>query len=218
MDIKIYCSGHFRQFTATPHSYQEIFFCGGCSKKVFKNLKKRMEQTFMKLAKIKNSTSDEMINVASDLGMNLNSARVSDFSSSLPSDSTFSSTLSSFYSLSSLSFFGSLPSLPSLSSLSSAFLSSGQLMTALCLSAVVIFNIDSLQAVPLDSLRAPMTALKTEVWSYMYVVKVAAALMGGLMSVVQQNLMPLGIGGGIAAGIHFFDGVIGDGSAALIGF
>ncbi|MFZ4077672.1 MAG: hypothetical protein ACOYKA_06775, partial [Legionellaceae bacterium] len=95
---------------------------------------------------------------------------------------------------------------------------SNSLMVSLCVASVVMFNIDSLQAVPLDTLRAPMTAMKNEVWSYMYVVKVAAALMGGLMSVVQQNLMPLGIGGGIAAGIHFFDGVIGDGSAALIGF
>jgi hypothetical protein len=87
-----------------------------------------------------------------------------------------------------------------------------------CLTALMIFNIDSLHAVPLDSLRAPMTAMKNEVWSYMFVVKVAAAIVGGLMSVVQQNLMLMGIGGGIAAGIHFFDGVIGDGSAALIGF
>ena len=95
---------------------------------------------------------------------------------------------------------------------------SNSVLASLCLAALVVFNIDTLQAVPLDTLRAPMTAMKNEVWSYMYVVKVAAALMGGLMSVVQQNLMPLGIGGGIAAGIHFFDGVIGDGSAALIGF
>ena len=92
------------------------------------------------------------------------------------------------------------------------------LMTGSFLLAVVVFNVDSLQAVPLDSLRAPMAAMKNEVWSYMYVVKIAAAIMGGVMSVVQQNLMPLGIGGGIAAGIHFFDGVIGDGSAALTSF
>jgi hypothetical protein len=94
---------------------------------------------------------------------------------------------------------------------------SGRLLIGLCLAALVIFNIDALQAVPLDTLREPMKAMKKEVWSYMYVVKVAAALVGGVMSVVQQNLMPMGVGGGIAAGIHFFDEVIGDGAAALIG-
>jgi len=92
------------------------------------------------------------------------------------------------------------------------------LMAFLCLTALSVCSADSLQAVPLDSLRAPMTALKTEMWSYMFPVKIAAALVGGVMSLAKQSLTPFGIGAGIAAGIQFFDGVIGDGSAALIGF
>jgi hypothetical protein len=91
-------------------------------------------------------------------------------------------------------------------------------LVVLCFAVFVIFNIDSLQAVPLDSLRAPMTALKTEMWSYMFPIKMAAAIVGGVMSLAKQTLTPFGIGAGIAAGIQFFDGVIGDGSAALIGF
>jgi len=95
---------------------------------------------------------------------------------------------------------------------------SNSLMVSLCLAALVVFNVDSLQAVPLDTLRAPMTAMKNEVWSYMFAIKVGAAIVGAIGSAVQSSLTPLGIGAGIAAGIHFFDGVIGDGSAALIGF
>ena len=95
---------------------------------------------------------------------------------------------------------------------------SGRLLVGLCLAALVIFNIDALQAIPLDTLREPMKAMKKEVWSYMFPVKIAAAVMGLVMSAVQANLMPLGVGLGVAAGVHFFDGMIGDGSAALIGF
>ena len=82
---------------------------------------------------------------------------------------------------------------------------------------VIVAFSDQLQAIPLDTLREPMKAMKKEVWSYMYVIKVAATVVGGIFSVVQQSLTPLGIGAGITAGITFFDGVVGDGSTALIG-
>ncbi len=92
------------------------------------------------------------------------------------------------------------------------------LMAFLCLTALSVCDSDSLQAVPLDSLRAPMMALKTEIWSYMFPIELAAATVGAVMSVAKQSLTSLGIGVSIAAGIHFFNGILGDGSAALIGF
>lgn len=91
------------------------------------------------------------------------------------------------------------------------------LMAFLCLTALSVCSADSLHAVPLDSLRAPMMALKTEIWSYMFPIELAAATMGVVMSVARQSLTSLGIGVSIAAGIHFFNGILGDGSAALIG-
>lgn len=52
----------------------------------------------------------------------------------------------------------------------------------------------------------------------MYIVKLAAAVVGGCFSVVQHSVTPLGVGVGISVGLHFFEKVIGDGSAALLGF
>ena len=82
---------------------------------------------------------------------------------------------------------------------------------------VIVAFSEQLQAIPLESLREPMKAMKKEVWSYMFVIKVAATVVGGIFSVVQGSLTPLGVGAGITAGITFFDGVVGDGSTALIG-
>jgi len=193
MIYDIFCPGHFRKFTTAGGrlSYGKDF-CGGCTKKPLKTIQQRLEQTVMKLTDLTTRT----------LTKNRDDAHLS--------IGRFSRTkLGTYNDISACS-------APYYQTAHSEF--SNSVMVSLCFAALIVFNIDTLQAVPLDSLRAPMTAMKNEVWSYMYVVKVAAALMGGLMSVVQQNLMPLGIGGGIAAGIHFFDGVIGDGSAALIGF
>ncbi len=87
---------------------------------------------------------------------------------------------------------------------------------ALATLVIVAFS-DQLQAIPLETLREPMKKMKKEVWSYMYVIKVAATVVGGVFSVLQQSLLPLGVGAGITAGITFFDEVVGDGSTALIG-
>lgn len=73
-----------------------------------------------------------------------------------------------------------------------------------------------LHAVSVDALRAPMQNLKTEVFSWLFAIKIAAAAVGGAFSLMQQSLTPFGVGAGIAAGIHFFDKYIGDGSAMLI--
>lgn len=82
----------------------------------------------------------------------------------------------------------------------------------------VLVMSEPLLGVPLADLKAPLKAMKDEVWSYMFIVKVAATVVGGCFSVMQQSVAPLAVGAGITAGIHFFDKVIGDGSAALLGF
>lgn len=74
-----------------------------------------------------------------------------------------------------------------------------------------------LDALTVDSLRAPMQDLKKEVFSWMFAIKIASAAVGGAFSLAKQSLTPFGVGAGIAAGIHFFDKWLGDGSAALIG-
>jgi len=93
---------------------------------------------------------------------------------------------------------------------------SSRVFMAFCLTAIVLFNIDSLLAVEVAELRAPMQGLKKEIWSYMYPIKLAAVAIGSVLSVTQQSLMPFGVGAAIGGGIQFFDTVLGDGSAALI--
>ena len=83
--------------------------------------------------------------------------------------------------------------------------------------AFVIYGISDAHAISVDSLRAPMQDLKKEVFSWMFAVKIASAAVGGAFALAKQSLTPFGVGAGIAAGIHFFDKWIGDGSAALIG-
>lgn len=86
----------------------------------------------------------------------------------------------------------------------------------LMVTLIIALNIDSLLAVEVAELRAPMQNLKKEIWSYMYPIKLAAVAIGAVMSVTQQSLMPFGVGAAIGGGIQFFDTVLGDGSAALI--
>jgi hypothetical protein len=83
---------------------------------------------------------------------------------------------------------------------------------------IVAFS-ETLQAVPLESLREPMKAMKNEIWSYMFAIKIGAAVMGCIMSVLNSSLTPLGLGIGISAAIQFFDSIIvNDAAAALVGF
>lgn len=189
----IYCPGHLREFTTTGGKYRQgIDFCGGCKKRILKSIQKRLEHTMMKLVDPKTWSNPKKYDCAY-------TQRERFFHSKLGAHTYTPSYLVR-------------TSQPSNSKVST------QAIASLCLTVLVLFSADSLLAVPLDSLRAPMTALKTEMWSYMFPVKIAAALVGGVMSLAKQSLTPFGIGAGIAAGIQFFDGVIGDGSAALIGF
>ena len=66
--------------------------------------------------------------------------------------------------------------------------------------------------------RTPIKDLKTSVFGgWMLVVKIAACAAGALFSVFKQGFGPLGIGAGVALGIHFFDTYLGDGAdGALI--
>lgn len=189
----IYCPGHLREFTTTGGKYrQSLDFCGGCQKRILKTYQQRMENIFMKLTDTKTRTKFVKLEHRY-----------------LPRDFFSNTRIETHNSTTSYS-------IPLYQADHSKL--STQILVSLCLTALVLVSVDSLQAVPLDTLRAPMTAMKNEVWSYMFAIKVGAAIVGAIGSAVQSSLTPLGIGAGIAAGIHFFDGVIGDGSAALIGF
>lgn|SRR3989338_1615317 len=83
--------------------------------------------------------------------------------------------------------------------------------------AVIAWS-DPLLGVPVADLRVPLKAMKDEVWSYMYIVKLAVAVVGTCVGVMQQSVTPLGVGLGLSVGIHFWEKMIGDGSAALLGF
>jgi hypothetical protein len=91
-----------------------------------------------------------------------------------------------------------------------------QFLTILSLTSLCFVFSASLDAVPVDTLRVPMQAMKKEVWSYMFPIKVASVAVGAAFSLMRQSMMPFGVGAGITAAIHFFDSVLGDGSAALI--
>ena len=87
---------------------------------------------------------------------------------------------------------------------------------AIVIVLMVAFS-DQLSAIQSDTLRAPLQNVKKEVWSYMFAVKAAAVVVGAAFALIKQSLAPFGIGAGIFGGIQFFDTVLGDGSAALIG-
>ncbi len=91
-----------------------------------------------------------------------------------------------------------------------------QFLTIFALATICLAFSSSLDAVPVDTLRAPMQAMKKEVWSYMFPIKVASVVVGAAFSLMRQSMMPFGVGAGITTAIHFFDSVLGDGSAALI--
>lgn len=65
-------------------------------------------------------------------------------------------------------------------------------------------------------LKEAMQNLKTEAFSWMFAVKIAAGVVGAAFSVARQSVTPFGIGAGVVAGIHFFDKYIGDGASLLL--
>lgn len=73
-------------------------------------------------------------------------------------------------------------------------------------------------AVTVTELIEPIKHLKTEIFSgWMTVVKICAAASGIVLSAFRGSLVPFGIGAGLAAGIHLYDGYLGAGAdGALI--
>ncbi len=73
-------------------------------------------------------------------------------------------------------------------------------------------------AVTVTELIEPIKHLKTEIFSgWMTVVKICAAASGIVLSAFRGSLVPFGIGAGLAAGIHLYDGYLGTGvDGALI--
>lgn len=82
---------------------------------------------------------------------------------------------------------------------------------------VLMGGCDAAFAISVESLRAPMGELKSEVFSWLFAVKIAAVAVGSTFAVVKQSITPFGVGAAIGMGIHFFDKHIGDAAGALIG-
>lgn len=72
-------------------------------------------------------------------------------------------------------------------------------------------------AIQVEELKVPIKGLKDEMFGgWMFAVKIAACVSGAVVSVFKQSLAPMGVGGGIGAGIHFFDKWIGDGAGMVV--
>ena len=82
---------------------------------------------------------------------------------------------------------------------------------------VGIFLSDTVYAVTVNELQAPIVALKSEIFGgWMMVVKICAATAGIVMSAFRGSLAPFGIGAGLAAGIHLYDAYLGTGAAGAL--
>lgn len=89
-------------------------------------------------------------------------------------------------------------------------------LAGLAIAACYVLQTSEAHAV-VDTLRAPMQALKTNIFTgWMWGVKVIAVAVGSIFAIVNQSITPFGIGAGIGAGIHFFDTYLGDGGTVLI--
>jgi hypothetical protein len=82
---------------------------------------------------------------------------------------------------------------------------------------VIVGFADQLSAIESESLRPALQGVKKEVWSYMYIIKIAAVVVGSVYAVMKQSPMSFGVGAAIFAATQFFDTLIGDGAGALIG-
>ncbi len=97
--------------------------------------------------------------------------------------------------------------------------SSSVLQAFLCLMAVYfVFDliVHPVFAISTEALRETMKDAKSETFSWMFLVKVAAAAVGSAVAVFKQSPAPFGLGIGTTIGIHIWDKYLGDGSSALI--
>jgi hypothetical protein len=75
---------------------------------------------------------------------------------------------------------------------------------------------DFCYAVSTEALRETMRDAKSETFSWMFLVKVAAAAIGSAVAVFKQSPAPFGLGIGTTIAIHMWDKYLGDGMSALI--
>ncbi len=72
-------------------------------------------------------------------------------------------------------------------------------------------------AVTVASLTEPIRELKTQIFGgWMMAIKIIAAAIGLIFSLVRGSLAPAGLGVGLAVGTHFFDKWLGDGAAGAL--
>ena len=91
-------------------------------------------------------------------------------------------------------------------------------MGAMLIAGIVMASIcDITLAVEVADLAAPIRTLKTQIFGgWMMAIKIIAAAIGLIFSLVRGSLAPAGLGVGLAIGIHFFNAWLGDGAAGAL--
>ena len=80
-----------------------------------------------------------------------------------------------------------------------------------------LFFTESAVAVTVVELADPIRGLKTQIFGgWMMAIKIVAASIGLIFSLVRGSLAPAGLGVGLAIGIHFFNAWLGDGAAGAL--
>ena len=80
-----------------------------------------------------------------------------------------------------------------------------------------LFFTGSAWAVTVVELADPIRGLKTQIFGgWMMAIKIVAAAIGLIFSLVRGSLAPAGLGVGLAIGIHFFSAWLGDGAAGAL--
>ena len=80
-----------------------------------------------------------------------------------------------------------------------------------------LLTMDAAWAVEVPDLAAPIRGLKTQIFGgWMMAIKIVAAAIGLIFSLVRGSLAPAGLGVGLAIGIHFFNAWLGDGAAGAL--
>lgn len=71
--------------------------------------------------------------------------------------------------------------------------------------------------VSVEALKAPVKALRDDIFGgWMWVAKIGAAVGGCVMAVYQRDIVPLATGAAVGLGIHFYDGYFGDPTAGAL--
>jgi hypothetical protein len=71
--------------------------------------------------------------------------------------------------------------------------------------------------VSVEALKAPVKALRDDIFGgWMWVAKIGAAVGGCVMAVYQRDIVPMATGAAVGLGIHFYDGYFGDPTAGAL--